>query len=68
MPVARYGTDGVDPSPLGQPLALSFSNRTAQNRLLKAAMEERLCNWDEKILQNRGIPTKELITLYRRYI
>jgi hypothetical protein len=66
MSVSRYGSVGVDSSPLGQPLTFDFSKRTAKNRLLKAAMEERLSTWDDKILENRGVPTKELIELYRR--
>jgi hypothetical protein len=68
MPVTRYGFCGVDPNPLGQPLCFEFSKKTAKNRILKAAMEERLSTWDDKILENRGVPTKELINLYRRYI
>jgi hypothetical protein len=68
MPVTRYGSYGVDPNPLGKPLGFAFSKRTAKNRILKAAMEERLSTWDDKILENRGVPTKELINLYRRYI
>jgi hypothetical protein len=68
MPVTRYGICDADPSPLWQPLDFAFSKRTAKNRILKAAMEERLSTWDDKILENRGVPTKELLTLYQRYI
>ncbi|KAE9370033.1 NADH oxidase [Stipitochalara longipes BDJ] len=30
-------------------------------------MEERLSTWDDKVLGNRGVPTKELINLYQRW-
>ncbi len=68
MPVTRYDSAEVDREPLGRPLTFAFSKRTAKNRLMKAAMEERLGTWDEKILEKRGLPTKELIELYRRYV
>jgi hypothetical protein len=42
MPVARYEFTEVDENPLAQPLTFKFSKRTAKNRLMKAAMEERL--------------------------
>ncbi|KUJ21404.1 NADH oxidase [Mollisia scopiformis] len=67
MPVSRYKSEDVGREPLHQPLAFAFSKRIAQNRLLKAAMEERLAIWDDEILVNRGLPTKELIELYRWY-
>jgi hypothetical protein len=66
MPVSRYESVRVDPGPLGQPLTFEFSKRTAKNRPLKAAMEERLSTWDDKILEKGAVPTKELIELYRR--
>jgi hypothetical protein len=66
MSVTRYASADVDCDPLRQPLTFEFSKRTARNRLMKASMEERLATWDDKILEKRGIPTKELIELYRR--
>lgn len=63
----RVDAEKVDPSPLGQPLKLAFSGRTAKNRLLKAAMTERLSTWDAENLEARGVPTKELIEVYRRW-
>ncbi|KAI1129678.1 NADH:flavin oxidoreductase/NADH oxidase [Nemania abortiva] len=57
----------VDPSPLGQPLHFSFSGRTASNRFLKAAMTEKLASWDPEELEKRGVPSKELINVYRRW-
>ncbi|RJE22487.1 hypothetical protein PHISCL_05173 [Aspergillus sclerotialis] len=54
-------------SPLLKPLFFHFSQRTAQNRLLKAAMTERLASWDPRLPNKRGIPSPELINLYRRW-
>lgn len=63
----RYTSDDVDPSPLGEPLHFEFSGRTAPNRFMKAAMTERISSWDPKNLQTRGVPSKELINLYKRW-
>lgn len=67
MAPRRFTTDSVDPSPLGQPLNLEFSGKTAKNRFLKGAMTERLSTWDAQNLEKRGIPTPELINVYRRW-
>lgn len=63
----RYGQDSPisDPSPLGHPLELAFSKRTAKNRFMKAAMTERLSSWSLKDLSKRGIPTPEIINAYK---
>lgn len=58
-------TDSVDVSPLGQPLPLPFSKRTAPNRFYKAAMTERLSSWSPTDLAARGVPSRELINLYK---
>ncbi|KAI0112591.1 NADH:flavin oxidoreductase/NADH oxidase [Nemania sp. FL0031] len=63
----RIPAPDVDPSPLGQPLHFHFSGRTACNRLLKAAMTEKLASWDPENQSSRGIPSKELINVYRRW-
>lgn len=63
----RYESEDVDVSPLGKPLKFEFSGQTAQNRFLKGAMSERLASWDPKNLEARGIPTKELINVYKRW-
>ncbi|OTB01445.1 hypothetical protein M426DRAFT_64004 [Hypoxylon sp. CI-4A] len=63
----RYQSDPVDVAPLGQPLKFEFSGRTAKNRLYKASMGECLASWSPKNPEERGIPTKELIDLYRRW-
>ncbi|KAB5522878.1 hypothetical protein GE09DRAFT_494598 [Coniochaeta sp. 2T2.1] len=57
--------EGVDPSPLGQPLTFAFSGRTAKSRFLKAAMTEYMCSWSSTDRDARGIPTPEYIKLYR---
>ena len=66
-PSARYESDNVDASPLGQPLKFEFSGRTAFNRFLKGAMTERLSSWDPKDFAARGIPSRQLINVYRRW-
>lgn len=67
MAPRRLPAEPVDPTPLGQPLAFDFSGKTAKNRFLKGAMTERLSTWDAKLLENRGVPTPELINVYRRW-
>ncbi|KAI0886457.1 uncharacterized protein GGS22DRAFT_160869 [Annulohypoxylon maeteangense] len=67
MPPKRFHGEDVDPEPLGRPLAFKFSGRTATNRFLKASMTERLSTWDAKDLPKRGVPTKELINVYKRW-
>ncbi|KUI63070.1 NADH oxidase [Cytospora mali] len=64
----RYETKNIaDTSRLARPLKFDFSNKTAPNRFMKAAMAEDLATWDPKIHEARGVPTKELIELYRRW-
>ncbi|KAF5025987.1 hypothetical protein F66182_1928 [Fusarium sp. NRRL 66182] len=67
MAPRRYDTNSADPSPLGQPPRFEFSGLTAQNRFLKAAMTEHLSTWDPKDFQKRGVPTPELVNVYRRW-
>jgi 2,4-dienoyl-CoA reductase-like NADH-dependent reductase (Old Yellow Enzyme family) len=52
---------------LGQPLKFEFSGKTARNRFLKAAMTERLSSWDPENKQARGVPSKNLIQVYKRW-
>ncbi|PHH64297.1 hypothetical protein CDD81_4781 [Ophiocordyceps australis] len=54
-------------SPLAKPLNFVFSGKSAKNRLLKAAMTERISSWDAKHFKKRGVPSKALINLYRRW-
>jgi len=63
----RYESEDVSPAPLGKPLNFEFSGRDAPNRFLKAAMTERISSWDPKNLQARGIPSKNLINVYKRW-
>ncbi|KAF5009412.1 hypothetical protein FDECE_4344 [Fusarium decemcellulare] len=63
----RLAAEPVDPSLLGQPLKFEFSGRTAPNRILKASMTERLSTWDPNKFEARGIPTTELINVYKRW-
>ncbi|KAF2465034.1 NADH oxidase [Lindgomyces ingoldianus] len=67
MTPKRFEAKMVDPSPLGQPLHFSFANRSAPNRFLKGAMTERLSSWHPTDLPARGIPSKEVINVYRRW-
>ncbi|KAK7415726.1 hypothetical protein QQX98_005639 [Neonectria punicea] len=67
MATRRFPADSIDPSPLAQPLNFEFSGHTAKNRFLKGAMSERLSTWDPKVFEKRGIPTPELINVYRRW-
>ncbi|KAL8769648.1 MAG: hypothetical protein Q9209_004445 [Squamulea sp. 1 TL-2023] len=66
-PTARYDSDNVDASPLGQPLDFPFSGKSAPNRFLKAAMTERFSSWDPQNFEARGIPSKNLINVYKRW-
>lgn len=64
---ARYHSDDVSPAPLGEPLHFEFSGQTAPNRFLKAAMTERISSWDPQNFEARGIPTDNLINVYKRW-
>ncbi|KAK5950574.1 hypothetical protein OHC33_008517 [Knufia fluminis] len=64
---ARHESDSADAAPLGKPLHFEFANRDAPNRFLKAAMTERLSSWDPKDFQKRGVPSENLINVYRRW-
>ncbi|KAK2625933.1 hypothetical protein QTJ16_005245 [Diplocarpon rosae] len=63
----RYLSDSSNASSLGQPLKFEFSGKTAKNRFLKAAMTERISSWDPQNLSARGIPSKNLINVYKRW-
>lgn len=68
MSPPRFETVPVDPSPLGKPLTFPVSGRTAPNRLLNAAMSEYMCTFDIKdAVTKRGIPTEQMVELYRRW-
>ncbi|KAK8023725.1 hypothetical protein PG993_011791 [Apiospora rasikravindrae] len=63
----RIASEKVDVSPLAQPLHFEFSGKTAPNRFLKGAMTERLSTWDPADKPKRGVPTEQLINVYRRW-
>lgn len=67
MAPRRYESEHIDAAPLGKPLDFAFSKKTAQNRFLKAAMTERLSSWDPQNLEARGIPSKNLVNVYKRW-
>ncbi|KAH9900298.1 NADH:flavin oxidoreductase/NADH oxidase-like protein [Xylariomycetidae sp. FL2044] len=67
MPVRRYESAPADVQVLGQPITFPFSGTTSKNRFKKAAMAEDLATWSPTVLEDRGIPTKESIELYKRY-
>lgn len=67
MAPVRYESNAADPLPLGLPLSFEFSQKTAKNRFLKAAMTERLSSWDPKDFKATGIPSKNLINVYKRW-
>ncbi|KAF9871333.1 hypothetical protein CkaCkLH20_11254 [Colletotrichum karsti] len=67
MAPTRFPAEPVDPAPLAQPLKFEFSGKTAPNRFMKGAMTERLSTWDPKVLEKRGVPTPELVNLYKRW-
>jgi 2,4-dienoyl-CoA reductase-like NADH-dependent reductase (Old Yellow Enzyme family) len=67
MSPARYESEEFDASPLGRPLRFEFSGKTVKNRFLKAAMTERLSSWDPQDFKARGIPSANLINVYRRW-
>ncbi|KAK6072319.1 hypothetical protein SCUP515_07400 [Seiridium cupressi] len=67
MSAPRYGSRLVDVSRLARPLQFYPSGRVVKNRLMKAPMGEGLASWSPKNLPGRGIPTNELVELYRRW-
>ncbi|KAF2855111.1 NADH:flavin oxidoreductase/NADH oxidase-like protein [Plenodomus tracheiphilus IPT5] len=67
MAPRRYESEKRDVSALAKPLTFAFSKRTAPNRFLKGAMTERLSSWDPQNLEARGVPSKNLINVYRRW-
>ncbi|OTA70716.1 FMN-linked oxidoreductase [Hypoxylon sp. EC38] len=67
MPVKRYESAPVDVAPLNEPVKFEFSGKVAKNRFYKASMAEDLASWSPRNVEERGIPTKEMIELYRRW-
>jgi hypothetical protein len=65
---AQYQSDTSDASPLDKPLKFEFSGKRAKNRFLKADMMERISSWDPKGFKARGIPSENLINVYKRWV
>ncbi|KAF7892449.1 uncharacterized protein EAF01_010529 [Botrytis porri] len=63
----RYESSSSDASPLGKPLKYEFSGKVARNRFLKGAMTERQSSWDPKDFKSRGIPSTNLVNVYKRW-
>lgn len=69
MTVQRYQSDSnVDTTILRKPLDFHFSKRTISNRIFKASMGETLASWAGADSQASGVPTKEIVELYKRYV
>jgi 2,4-dienoyl-CoA reductase-like NADH-dependent reductase (Old Yellow Enzyme family) len=67
MSPVRCQSEACDVSRLDRPLKFEFSGKTAKNRFLKAAMTERLSSWDPEDFKARGIPSQNLINVYKRW-
>jgi 2,4-dienoyl-CoA reductase-like NADH-dependent reductase (Old Yellow Enzyme family) len=67
MATTRYPGKKADPSPLAQPLKFEFSGLTAKNRFLKSSMTEQQSSWDVKAHEKRGVPSDQLVNVYRRW-
>lgn len=53
---------------LGEPLNFpTATGLTAPNRFMKAAMSERLCEYDKAQSTKSGIPSKALVELYKKF-
>lgn len=63
----RYSSEIHEAGPLAQPLKFEFSGKTAPNRIMKAAMTERLSSWDPVNKEKRGIPSERIIRVYQRW-
>ncbi|TGO45132.1 hypothetical protein BCON_0419g00020 [Botryotinia convoluta] len=64
---SRFHSDNVDASPLGVPLHFETGQLRSSNRFLKAALSERMSSWSPTNLSARGIPSPNLVNLYRRW-
>ncbi|KAK6075645.1 nadh oxidase [Seiridium cupressi] len=67
MTSQRYGSSAADTTSLARPLQFEPSGRVAKNRFMKAPMGEGLASWSPRVHHDRGIPTDELVELYRRW-
>lgn len=63
----RYASKAVDVSALARDLHFPFADRSASNRFLKAAMQERLCTWNPDDQERSGIPSTAMFNLYQEW-
>ncbi|KOC10143.1 NADH oxidase [Aspergillus flavus AF70] len=61
------GPESISPDPLGRRLLFSFSGKWALNRLLKSCTAECMASFSASDSGSRGIPSAELVNLYRRW-
>ena len=66
-PSSRYETQAVDTTPLTQALEFKFAGRSASNRFMKAAMQERLCTWKPDDLNLSGVPDAAMFRVYEEW-
>lgn len=69
MTLERYPNENKSMSAvatMARPLEFYFSKRMMSNRLFKASMGETMATWDGADSEATGIPTREIIELYRR--
>lgn len=56
-----------DAKALAEPLVFEFSGKTALNRLLKAAMTERMASWHPNQPEACGVPSDAVVNVYGRW-
>ena len=64
---ARFESETLDQGILGDSIKLPVSGLVAPSRFLKGAMTEQLASWDPNNLEDRGIPSEQLIKLYEEW-
>lgn len=67
MSPTRFESEDFDATPLAQPIHFEFSGRTAKTPFLKGAMTERMSSWSPTELEKRGVPSAELVNVYKRW-
>ncbi|KAB8227894.1 uncharacterized protein BDW43DRAFT_304283 [Aspergillus alliaceus] len=60
-------SEHVSPGRLGCRLTFEFSGTSVGNRFLKSSMGERMASFSEADISRRGIPSVELVNLYRHW-
>uniref|UniRef100_A0A7E4VEX4 Oxidored_FMN domain-containing protein n=1 Tax=Panagrellus redivivus TaxID=6233 RepID=A0A7E4VEX4_PANRE len=57
----------ANPAKLAESITFPTSKKTARNRIMKAALTERVATWNPEDPLNNGIPTQELCNMYEKY-